>query len=75
MAGPGNAQLDTELADLGAWSYFARYFADKLRAGMDLAKYRKNGQATDQNEAIALLEKCVTHWKNYAATIRQYNQR
>ncbi len=41
---------------------------------MALAKYRQNGQKAYQNEAITRLEKCVTHWKNYAAAIEQYNQ-
>ncbi len=72
--GKGTPTLDAELADLAAWSYFARYFADKLRAGVALAKYRQNGQKAYQKEAITLLEKCVTHWKNYAAAIEQYNQ-
>ena len=72
--GKGTPTLDAELADLAAWAYFAHYFADKLRAGVALAKYRKSGQQPYQNEAIARLEKCVTHWKNYATTIEQYNQ-
>jgi hypothetical protein len=72
--GKGTPTLDAELADLAAWSYFARYFADKLRAGVALAKYRKNGQKPYQNEAVALLEKCVTHWKNYVAAIEKYNK-
>ena len=71
--GRSTPTLDAELADLAAWSYFARYFADKLRAGVALARYRKNGQKADQNEAIARLEKCVGHWKNYAAAIEKYN--
>jgi hypothetical protein len=72
--GKGTPTLDAELADLAAWSCFARYFADKLRAGVALAKYRKNGQKPYQNEAVALLEKCVTHWKNYVAAIEKYNK-
>ncbi len=72
--GKGTPTLDAELADLAAWSYFARYFADKLRAGVALAKYRQGGQVTDQNKAVSLLEKCVTHWKNYVTAIEQYNK-
>ncbi len=72
--GKGTPTLDAELADLEAWAYFARYFGDKLRAGVALAKYRKNGEAAHQKEAVALLEKCVTHWKNYVAAIERYNQ-
>ncbi len=73
--GKGTPTLDAELADLAAWSYFARYFADKLRAGVALARYRQNGQeAVPERGGRFSLEKCVTHWKNYVAAIEKYNK-
>ncbi len=52
-----------ELADLETWAHLSRYFADKLRAGVALQTYRLTGDTPKQHEAIALLTKCLTHWR------------
>lgn len=65
--------VDCELSDIKAWSWFARYFADKIRAGVALTKYRLNNEPTQQ-EAVKYLEKCVSHWKHYINATMKYNK-
>ncbi len=61
---PGAAPtLVCELADLETWAHLSRYFADKLRAGVALQAYRLSGDTVKQQQAIALLTKCRTHWQ------------
>ncbi|MCY7349084.1 MAG: glycoside hydrolase family 20 zincin-like fold domain-containing protein [Cytophagaceae bacterium] len=55
--------LACELADLETWAYLSLYFADKLRAGVALQTYRLSGNKLKQQEAIALLTKCLAHWR------------
>lgn len=65
--------IDCEIADIEAWGWFARYTADKIRAGVALTKYRLNNEPTQQ-EALKLLENCVSHWTNYAKATTKYNK-
>lgn len=55
--------LACELADLETWAYLSAYFADKLRAGVALQTYRLSGEKSQQAQAIALLNKCLSHWQ------------
>ena len=62
-----------EVNDLLAWYWFGRYFSDKLKAGVALARYRYLG--VDQREqAIQYLQACSTHWENYGKTVTTYNK-
>lgn len=65
--------VDCELADMEAWSWFARYTADKIRAGVALTRFRQLHEPTQQ-EAIKYLENCVSHWTNYAKATTKYNK-
>ncbi|SFD09839.1 hypothetical protein SAMN05216167_103304 [Spirosoma endophyticum] len=58
-----NATLICELADLETWAYLSRYFADKLRAGVSLQTYRLSQDRSQQQQAIALLNNCLNHWR------------
>ena len=55
--------LVCELADLETWAHLSRYFADKLRAGVALQAYQLSGNGARQQQVIALLSKCRTHWQ------------
>ncbi|MFD2932804.1 hypothetical protein [Spirosoma flavum] len=58
-----NPTLACELADLETWAYLSRYFADKLRAGVALQTYRLYQDKTQQQKAIMLLTRCLSHWQ------------
>lgn len=67
--------LTCELADLEAWAYLSQYFADKLRAGVALYTYRLSRDKTQQQKAIALLTKCLTHWRKLSeVTASHYHE-
>ena len=67
--------LACELDDLETWAYLSRYFADKLRAGVALQTYRQSGDTPKQQQAIALLTKCVTHWRKVSElTTKHYHE-
>ena len=59
---PFSGALVSELDDVATWSYLGLYFADKLRAGVALEKYRRTGEAGEKDVAISLLKKCLEHW-------------
>jgi hypothetical protein len=59
--------LVSELDDVATWSYLGLYLADKLRAGVALESYRKTGNATQKQQAIQFLEKCLAHWDQVVA--------
>ncbi len=66
--------LEAELADIDAWCAHGRYFAAKLRGGVALATFRKNGEPARQTEAIAHLEKAVGHWRELSAATMRFNK-
>jgi hypothetical protein len=64
---------EAEVSDLQAWYWFGRYFSDKVKAGVALARYRYKGD--DQREtAIRYLKDCSGHWMNYGKTVTTYNK-
>ena len=70
---PLSPTTQAEIADIEAWAWFAKYFADKLRAGVAMMNYRILGQ--DQRElAVTYLEACVGHWTHYADATTKFNQ-
>jgi hypothetical protein len=67
---PGAA---VEVQDMLAWYWFGRYFSDKIKAGVAVARYRYKGN--DQRpQAIEYLKKCSSHWANYANALGKYNK-
>jgi len=67
---PGAA---VEINDMLAWYWFGRYFSDKIKAGVALARYRYKGN-DQRKEATTYLKKCSEHWRNYAATVGKFNK-
>jgi hypothetical protein len=67
---PGAA---VEINDMLAWYWFGRYFSDKIKAGVAIARYRYKG--TDERAvAVNYLKQCSSHWANYANTVAKYNK-
>jgi hypothetical protein len=66
-------EAKTEVNDLLAWYWYGRYFSDKVKAAVALAKYRYKGD--DQREtAVRYLKDCSSHWANYGKTVTTYNK-
>ncbi len=61
-----NPEFPHEVADVKAWSYLGQYFADKLRAGVELVKY-DTGQAPDKGRALEFIEAAKVHWESLIA--------
>jgi hypothetical protein len=59
-----NAEYAQELDDIETWALLSQYFATKLRAGVALQFFRKNGKERDKELAISHLEKCLEIWKD-----------
>lgn len=62
-----------ELADLEAWAWHMRYFADKLRGGVALARFRRTGEKAQQDEAIAALTRAAEHWEKLTEAVTRFN--
>ena len=66
----GNSlELSVLLDDLQSMSFLGQYYADKIEAAVELALFRERKDSQHQNLAVALLERCVDHWKEYASII------
>jgi hypothetical protein len=64
---------ETEVSDLTAWYWYGRYFSDKVKAAVALARYRYKGD--DQRElAIKYLKDCSGHWTNYTRAVTTFNK-
>jgi hypothetical protein len=59
--------ISSELEDIRTWSYLSLYFADKLRAGVALETYRKNGELVKKTDAINYLGLALGNWKEVVA--------
>jgi len=66
--------LECELTDLDAWGAFARYFAEKLRAGVALAQARATGNVALQQSAVAALDRAQGHWRRLSELGARFNQ-
>ncbi|MDQ3394450.1 MAG: hypothetical protein M3512_10120, partial [Bacteroidota bacterium] len=54
--------LACELDDIETWGHLGLYFSDKLRAGVALETFRLEGDNTQKEKAISLLNNCIQHW-------------
>jgi hypothetical protein len=68
------AALTCELDDLETWAYMGLYFADKLRAGVALQTYRLTAEKPEQQQAIAKLQQCLTHWQKVSEITSNHYQ-
>ena len=67
---PGAA---VEVNDMLAWYWFGRYFSDKIKAAVAVARYRYN-RVDERTQAVNCLKQCSSHWTNYANTVAKYNK-
>ena len=65
--------LEIELNDLICWTWHGRYFAQKLRGAVALARYRKEKNKADQQAAIAHLTKARDCWLELVEAVEKYN--
>lgn len=71
--GNQSQELQIELNDIDAWGHFGLYFADKIRGGVALQKYRINGNKELQQDAVLHLKNALQHWKDYTQAMEKYN--
>jgi hypothetical protein len=62
-----------EINDLEAWYWFGRYFSDKIKAGVHLARYRYTGK-DERVAAVKYLTSCKKWWMNYSNALAKYNK-
>ncbi|MEZ5274890.1 MAG: hypothetical protein R3F07_00755 [Opitutaceae bacterium] len=60
----GDEALRQELTDIRAWCGLGRYFAEKLRAAVELASYRLDGDGTRRTAARDHILKAIAHWES-----------
>ena len=65
--------LEIELNDIICWTWHGRYFAQKLRGAVALARYRKDKNIVDQQAAIAHLTKARDCWLELVEHVEKYN--
>jgi len=64
--------LNCEIADVQAWACLSLYFADKLRAGVALEKFRKTKVKEEQSKSVELLENAAIHWDELIEVTKQH---
>jgi Glycosyl hydrolase family 20, domain 2 len=64
---------EVEVNDMRAWYWFGRYFSDKIRAAVAVARYRYSG-VDERAKAVDYLKHCSSHWANYANAVARYNK-
>jgi hypothetical protein len=71
---PGrNKELRLWLGDLRAMAHLGLYYAEKIQAASELARFDQSGDAARQASAVRHLEMALKHWRDYAAVAsRQY---
>lgn len=69
-----SAPLAGEMADIDAWTAHGLYFAAKLRGGVALATFRKDGDKDEQAAAVAHLERALEHWRDLTLAGTRYNK-
>ncbi|MCH6233167.1 glycoside hydrolase family 20 zincin-like fold domain-containing protein [Cognataquiflexum rubidum] len=65
-----DASLLYEVSDVQAWSNLGLHLAEKLRGAVQLETFRKNGEASYQNNAVKHLEKALAYWDQVIAITR-----
>ncbi len=60
-----STELSGLITDLEAMAWMGRYYAGKITGATRLAQFRKTGDATRKQEAVAALEEALECWKQY----------
>lgn len=64
--------LQHEIADIKAWSYLGLYFGRKIRAGIALEKFRKDGDENERSRSVLHLEQAATYWDQLIKVTEPY---
>jgi hypothetical protein len=68
-----SAAVMVEINDLETWYWFGRYFSDKVKAAVHVARYRFAGK-DERNTAVQYLTDCKQWWMNYTNSLARYNK-
>ena len=68
--GKSDRELQRTLGDLWAMGFLGKYYAQKIRGAIALARFDREGKAEYQAAAIAHLEKARDYWSRYAEIAR-----
>ena len=64
-----NTELHETLGDYTALAWLARYYAGKIRAAVEVARYAFDGQPSHKQAAVSLLTQCSAAWRAYAGAL------
>jgi hypothetical protein len=70
----GNAmdqELIATLKDIEAMSFLGFYYADKIKAAVNLCRYRSGGGIPNREQAVASLSHAAVNWKKYSACSKE----
>ena len=65
--------MKIELNDIRSWSWHGRYFAQKLRGSVALARYRKTKDKQQQAAAVQYLSAAKACWLQLVEHVERYN--
>jgi len=60
-------EFRTLLDDMDAMAHLGRYYAEKIHAAVELARYQKSGRRTHRDAAVGHLETALSYWEDYTA--------
>jgi hypothetical protein len=69
-----SAILAIELNDIRCWTLHGRYFAEKLRGSMALARFIKTGDPALKDDALTHMMNCKALWLELVDAVETYNQ-
>ncbi len=62
-----------EINDVEAWCHYGFYFAEKIRGGVALHRFRTRGAKTDRDKAIQHLTRALGHWTKLTEAMEKFN--
>lgn len=65
----GNIELRETLGDIRSQAYFGLYWAEKIRGGVELQRFRISKKPEHKENAVMFLEKSLEAYKQYAAQL------
>jgi hypothetical protein len=67
LSGGADTQLQQTLGDIRAMAWLGRYYAEKIRGAVSLARHQNGGAAADHARATEHLRQASAAWREYAA--------
>lgn len=67
LAGGDNKELHQTLGDIRAMAWLGRYYANKIRGAVSLARYQDSHNPADHASATLHLRRASADWREYAA--------